>query len=113
METVATQRRRYYNAAERAEWISLYRSSQLPASQFTQQYGLKLETLCRWLRQERPSSSPSPVTAGFQEVRLPSLSLSHTWAAEIAFPGGVVVRLGATATASWMASLFQALRQAC
>jgi|SRR5215470_1833253 len=113
METVATQRRRYYNAAERAEWISRYRSSQLPASQFTEQHGLKLETLCRWLRQERPCSSANPLASGFQEVHLPSLSLSHAWAAEIAFPGGVVVRLGATATASWIQSLFQALRQAC
>jgi hypothetical protein len=61
-------------------------SSQLPANQFAQQHGLKLGTLYRWLHQERQNTEAS----AFQEVRL-----------EIAWPDGVVVRLGAAATPAW------------
>lgn len=54
-------------AAERAEWISLYRSSGLPQEQFAPQHGLKLGTLQRWLRQERQQSSPSNEASTFQD----------------------------------------------
>jgi len=55
MEAITTQRQRHFNAEEReerAEWISLYHSSQLPQKQFAQEHGLKLGTLQRWLREE-------------------------------------------------------------
>ncbi len=113
MEAIATQRQRHFNAAERAEWISLYRSSQLPANQFAQQHGLKLGTLYRWLHQERQRSSPNTEASAFQEVRLPSFLPTRAWVAEIAWPDGVVVRLGAAATPAWIKSLLQTLRQAC
>lgn|SRR5262249_55232278 len=113
MEAVATQRRRRSSAEERAEWISLYRSSQWPLDQFAQQHGLKLGTLQRWLRQEHQRSSPSSEASAFQEVHLPSFLPARAWVAEILLPDGVVVRLGATATPSWIQFLFQTLRKAC
>jgi hypothetical protein len=39
--------------------------------------------------------------------------LPRAWVAEILLPNGVVVRLGATATPSWIPSLLQTLRKAC
>jgi transposase-like protein len=113
MEAIATQRQRHFNAEERAEWISLYRSSQLPQEQFAQQHALKLGTLQRWLREEHRGSSPSTEAAAFQEVRLPSFLPTRAWVAEILLPNSVVVRLGATATPSWIQFLVQTLRKAC
>lgn len=109
METVATQRLRHFSAAERGEWISLYRPSQLPLDQFAQQHGLKQGTLQRWLRQERQRSSPSPEASGatFQKVRLPSFFPARAWVAEILLPNGVVVCLGATATPAWIQQSFK------
>jgi len=72
MEAITTRRQRHCNAAERAEWVSRYYSSQLSQEQFTQQHGLKLGTLQRWLREERQRSSLSTEASAFQEVRLPS-----------------------------------------
>jgi transposase-like protein len=112
MEAITTQRQRHFNAEERAEWISLYRSSQLPQEQFAQQHALKLGTLQRWLRQDR-RSSPSTEASAFQEVRLPSFLPTRAWVAEILLPNGVVVRLSAAATGSWIQSLLHTLRKAC
>ena len=108
-----TQRQRHFNAEQRAEWICLYHSSQLPQEQFAQQNGLKLGTLQRWLREEHQRSSSSTAASAFQEVRLSSCLPARTWAAEILLPNGVVVRLDAAATSSWMQSLLQVLRKAC
>jgi transposase-like protein len=108
-----TQHQRHFNAEQRAEWITLYRSAQLPQEQFAQQHGLKLGTLQRWLREEHQRSSPSTAASAFQEVRLSSCLPARAWAAEILLPNGVVVRLDAAATSSWMQSLLQALCKAC
>jgi hypothetical protein len=108
-----TQRQRHFNAGQRAEWIALYRSAQLPQEQFAQQNDLKLGTLQRWLREERQRSSPSTAASAFQEVRLSSCLSAHAWAAEILLPNGMVVRLDAAATSPWMQSLLQVLRKAC
>jgi transposase-like protein len=113
MEAITTQRQRHFNAEQRAEWVSLYHSSQLPQEQFAQQNGLKLGTLQRWLREERQRSSPSTAASAFQEVRLSSCLPTHAWTAEILLPNGVVVRLDAATTSSWMQSLLQALCKAC
>ncbi len=113
MEAIAVQRQPHFSAAERGEWISLYRSSQLPASQFAQQHGLKLGTLYRWLRQERQRSCPDTEASAFQEVHLPCLLPTRAWVAEIALPDGVVVRLSAAAPPAWVKLLLQTLRQTC
>jgi hypothetical protein len=111
--TNKTQRQRHFNAEQRGEWIARYRSTQLPQEQFARQHGLKLGTLQRWLREEHQRSSPSTAASAFQEVRLPSFLPSGAWVAEILLPNGVVVRLGAASTSSWMQSLLQTLSKAC
>lgn len=113
MGTIATHRQRHFSAAERAEWISLYRSSQLPASQFAQQQGLKLRTLYGWLRRGCPRSSPDAEVSAFQEVHFPSFLPTGAWVAEIALPDGVVVPLDTAARPPWIKFLLQTLRQAC
>ena len=59
-----TQRQRHFNAEQRAEWIALYRSAQLPQEQFAQQNGLKVGTFQRWLREEHQRSSPRSCRSG-------------------------------------------------
>jgi transposase-like protein len=108
-----TQRQRHYNTEQRAEWIALYRSTQLRQEQFAEQNGLKLGTFQRWLREERQRSSPSIAASAFQEVRLPPFLPRHAWVAEVVLPNGVVVRLDVATTPSWMQSLLQVLRKAC
>jgi hypothetical protein len=65
MEAIAVQPQRHFRAAERGEWISRYRSSQVPPSDFAQPHGLKLGTLYRWLRQERQPSCPDTEASVF------------------------------------------------
>lgn len=113
MEAIAVQRQRRSSAAERGEWISLYRSSQVSASQFAQQHGLNRGTLYRWLRQERRRSSAETEASAFQEVHLPSFLPTRAWVAEIAWPEGVVVRLSAAAPPAWVKLLLHTLRPTC
>ena len=48
-----------------------------------------------------------------REVKVSPLWPGGVWVAEIAWPGGVTVRLGAGAEAAWIASLLGMVRQAC
>lgn len=113
MESLTLQRRPRVSAQERARWISQYRSSQLSARQFAQQHGLKEGTFQRWIREERQRSNSLNETPGFEEVRLPSFGPAGAWIAEVVLPGGIVVRLGATAALAWMQSLWESLRSSC
>ena len=50
----------------------------------------------------------------FREVMLPPLGPARAgWAAEVTWPSGVTVRLGAEAEAAWIRALLEAVRQAC
>ncbi len=54
--------------------------------------------------------------AGFQEVAMPprwSDDASAEWAAEVTWPSGISVRLGARAEAAWIEALLGAVRAAC
>lgn len=113
MEAPTLQRRPRVSAQERAQWISQYGSSQLTARQFARQHGLKEGTFLRWIREERQRSNPSSAPPGFQEVGLSSLAPAGAWAAEVVLPGGIVVRVGATAPGAWLQSLWESLRSAC
>jgi transposase-like protein len=109
MEALTIQRQYRLGAEERTQWIAQYRSSQLSARKFAQQHGLNAGTLCRWMRAERERTKCAEETPGFQEIHLGSLP-TGTWAAEVVLPGGIVVRLGATASAAWMRWLWDSLR---
>jgi hypothetical protein len=113
MEPTGIEKHHYCNRNERAEWITRYRSSGLRPAQFAEQHGLKLGTLRRWMQEEGPRGSLGSETSGFQELLLPSVAAAGPWAAEIQLPDGVVVRLGVTATAPWIASLLKTVRPSC
>jgi hypothetical protein len=113
MESVALQPRPRFSAKERAQWVAQYRSSQLSARQFADQHGLNAGTLSRWIREESQDTNAPPVSPGFQEVHLASLGPVGDWAAEVVLPGGIVVRLGVTASVARMRSLWESLRSSC
>lgn len=133
--------RKYFSQLERTQWVMRFRSSGLSQAQFAEQNGLKLKTLQKWVygrssrragRQQPTSGVRRPVhrdqqrvvpkpeklwrvpSPTFQEVRLPPLgALSADWAAEVAWPSGVTVRLGVRTEAAWIGALLKAVRQAC
>lgn len=131
---------RVFTPEERSQWVSRFRSSGLPQAQFARRHGLKLTTLQKWLygRGSRPAPMRKPSAPGdhshridrtavvihrksqrapnttFREVTLPTLGLaSPGWAAEVTWPSGVTVRLGARAEAAWIGALLEAVRRAC
>jgi len=57
MEKTSIQHRRHFTADERAEWISLYRSSGLTQRGFVKQHGLVLGTFQQWLYREQRRAS--------------------------------------------------------
>lgn len=95
---------------ERAQWVSRYRSSGQTQAQFAQQHGLKLTTLQWWIYGQRRKQRP---TAAFREVAVSPLWSGGVWAAEVTWPSGVTVRLGARAEASWIEAFLKAVRQEC
>lgn len=113
MDSLAVQRQPRSSAEERAQWVSQYHSSQLSARQFAQQNNLKEGTLQRWVREEGQRNGTSREATEFQEVRCSAISSAGAWAAEVVLPGGVLVRLGATASATWMRSLWASLQSSC
>jgi len=96
-------------AWRRAQCLAKYHSSQLSARQFAQEDGLNGGTFQRWLREKGERNKSSSETPAFQQVHLPSLMMA-AWATEVMLPGGIAVRLAATASAAWMRSLWESLR---
>jgi len=105
------QHRPVFTPEERAQWVSRFRSSGLTQVQFAQQHGLKPTTLQRWLYGRGPKQKRPKAT--FREIVVSPLGPTGAWAAEITWPHGVTVRLGAEAEASWIEALLHAVCQAC
>jgi hypothetical protein len=127
---------------QRRRWVVRFRSSGLTPAQFAQEHGLKVCTLQRWLygrgswpgpkwkeptlRAEENRKHPGGRGASilprhrrragdvaFREVKVSPLWPGGVWVADIAWPSGVTVRLGAGAEAEWIASLLGVVRQTC
>lgn len=109
METLTLQRRPRASPEERAQWLAKYHSSQLSARQFAQEHGLNDGTLQRWIREEGQRKKSNREAPAFQQVDLSPL-MTAAWAAEVMLPDGIAVRLAATASATWMRSLWESLR---
>jgi hypothetical protein len=100
-----------FTLEERAEWVSRYRSSGQTQAQFAKQHGLKLTTLQWWIYgQQRKQPHP---TAAFREIAVSPQWSGGVWAAEVTWPSGVTVRLGAQAEASWIDALLKAVCPGC
>ena len=142
MNSSTKQQRPHFTVEERESWISRFRSSGLAQARFAEQNGLKLKTLQRWLYRRgahaatkrrprvsapwdrshrigrtavtihrKPRRTPS---ATFREIMRPPLGPARAgWAAEVTWPNGVTVRLGAGAEVSWIGALLGAVRPAC
>jgi len=110
-ESEIKSQRPTFTADERAQWVSRYRSSGLTQAQFAQQHGLKLTTLQWWIygghRKQQHSAN------GFREIAVSPLWPAGAWAAELTWPSGMTVRLGAQAEAAWIEALLKMVRQEC
>lgn len=100
-----------FTREERAQWVSRYRSSGQTQAQFAQQNGLKLTTLQWWIY--GPGRKQQHSTTGFREITVSPLWPAGAWAAELSWPSGVTVRLGARTEAAWIEALLKAVRQEC
>ena len=105
-----------------ADIIARYRASGLGLKAFALKEGLAPGRLHYWGYQKaagvtgRRPNRPTPTAAAptFQEVKLLSRPEGGCgWAAEVGLPGGMAVRFSASASAQWVGSVVQALKQPC
>lgn len=112
-----------FNASSKeiANLIARYRASGLGLKAFALKEGLPPGRLHYWIYQKpaavrgRRPTQPTLVAAPvFQEVKLASRpEWGCGWAAEVGLPGGIAVRFSASASAEWIGSVVQALKQPC
>lgn len=109
------------SANEIANAIARYRASGLGLKAFASKEGLPPGRLHYWIYQKSkgtagqlPSRATFAVAPVFQEVKLASRpEWGCGWAAEVGLPGGLAVRLSASASAEWIGSVVQALQRPC
>jgi len=108
MKQRSSAQRRRFTKQERTNWLTQYRSSGLTQQAFAAQHGLKLGTLVQWLARERRRPRPRPTS--FVEVPLGRDREAQSWVAEISWPSGRRVRLGADAPKSWLGTVLKGAR---
>lgn len=104
-----------------ANIIARYRASGLGLKAFALNEGVPPGRLHYWIYQkptgtagQRPSQATPAVAPVFQELKLPSRpEWGCSWAAEVSLPGSMAVRFSASASAQWIGSVVQALKQPC
>ena len=109
MKHFSTRPRRRFTAEERANFVALYRQSDLRQRAFARQHGIKLGTLQQWLN--RFKTQPPSLRAGFQELMVPLTS--SPWAAEIRLSQELTIQLGLEATGQLITQLLGSLRRPC
>lgn len=108
METETNiRKKRRYTREERERILSAYRSSSQTQKGFCREVGLPLATLGQWLSRSRQPDD----TGKLIEVSLPT-ALTNAAAASLAIelPGGIVVRIAAGTSASWVREIIHVLR---
>ncbi len=99
IEAVVKQRRPRASRQEKAQWAQRFYQSGLPQHQFAQQHGIANSTLQRWVAQHPPTGQAdrSPCSAGavpaFAELKLSAETAASSWAAEVCWPSGLVLRV--------------------
>lgn len=112
-------RREEVSPAEISKVLARYRRSGLGAVQFAQEHGIPPGRLHYWIYQKGRTQSRRPLPASaskpvFQELEVATMPpVVDGWIAEVNLPGGLAVRFGPKATAEWIGSVVQALRQPC
>jgi transposase-like protein len=96
MNETETKSERQPNTSQerRRQWIEQLQKSGLTQVEFARQNGLKLSTLHNWIYKRPEKSFKCKTPPGWKEVRMPVLSSSIAWVAEVSLPNGVTVRLG-------------------
>lgn len=101
--------RRRYSAAQRRNFVRLYRKSGLSQSEFARTHDLKPPTLHQWLHRAKPQpTSSGPV---FQEMPLPSPLVAPVL--EITVGPEITLRLRAQVSPEFIAQIVQHLRRPC
>ena len=102
--------RRKYSAAQRQEFVTLYRESGLTQVEFARQHEIKACTFHRWLGPRKQPTAPCPV---FTELLLSPPTGASAWSTEILLGRDITVRFGASVPATFMAELVNGLRRPC
>lgn len=107
----AKGRRRQFSAAQRQEFVALYRQSGLTQVEFARQHEIKVCTFHQWLRRRKPPTrSTRPV---FKELVLSPQISTPAWSTEILLGREITVRFGANVPATFMTELVKGLRPPC
>ncbi len=114
-----TGRHQQFSPAEISKVLARYRQSGLGVVQFAQEQGIPPGRLHYWVYQKGRTrrSEPQRVSVSkpvFHELKVATmLPVIDSWVAEVNLPGGVAIRFSQKATAEWIGSVVQALRQPC
>jgi transposase-like protein len=114
-----TGRHQQFSPAEISKVVAHYRQSGLGVVQFAHEQGIPPGRLHYWIYQKVRTrrSEPERVSLSkpvFQELKVATmLPVVDGWVAEVNLPGGLAVRFSQKATAEWIGSVVETLRQPC
>ena len=114
-----TGRHQQFSPVEISKVLARYRQSGLGVVQFARDHGIPPGRLHYWIYQKGRTrrSEPQRVSLSkpvFQELKVGTmLPIVDGWVAEVNLPGGLAVRFSQKATAEWIGSVVQTLRQPC
>ena len=93
---------------ERAEWVKRFMGSGLTQAEFARQHGLGYPALRKWIGQYRRREASELGTSGlWQEVKVPVVSGTARWVAEVVRPDGWVVRVAQDASPTFLEMLLR------
>ncbi len=104
--------RHRYTAAERGEFVSLYRKSGLTQSEFARQHQLKICTFHQWIHRANALNAPACKPL-FHEVLLAPTPPTAVWAAEIVVGNEFTLRLGSPLSPQLITRVIDRLRRSC
>ena len=114
-----TARHQQFSPTEISKVLARHRQSRLGVVQFAHEEGIPPGRLHYWIYQKGRTrrSQPRRVSLSkpmFQELKVATLLPAiDGWVAEVNLPGGLAVRFSQKATAEWIGSVVQTLRQPC
>ena len=99
---------------ERGEIIAEYERSGLTQAKFVERRGISLASLSNWLRAHRQDGRKSAgKEVAFAPVDINRVLGGSVWAAEVAMPNGITVRLGAQVNPELAQRLIKAAQRSC